>query len=719
MNTPRKIGLTLLLLIGFSFPLFAESADMTATMTTLVVQLGIIIIAAHLGGRLAAKAGLPSVLGELGVGILLSAGLLGGLALPGYPQGLFPPSASGFAVSPELYGFATLASIILLFMSGLETDISLFKRYAAAGGAVGLGGVLASFLLGSLCGVVAFKWSWLDPRTLFLGILGTATSVGITARILSDQRKMDSPEGVTILAAAVIDDVLGIICLAVVLGIANVLSSGKGSVDWLKIGAIALKAFGIWAIFTVLGIVLSRRIARFLKRFRTPEAFTILALGLALLLAGFFEKEGLAMIIGAYIMGLSLSGTDLKLVIREKLQPLYIFFVPIFFTVMGMLVDVHELFSPAVLGFGLAYTAVSFLAKILGCGIPSLFFGFNPLGALRIGVGMVPRGEVALIIAGIGISGGYIDKQLFGIVVLMTLLTTVIPPPLLKLLLNIPKRGTTASPSGASSEILEVPIGEPALTELVVESMASQLKKEGFFVRLADPGSDIYVAASENSRISLRAEGESVYIEASPGDITLARTVAHETLIQLGDAFRKSSESLDTEGFKLDLVAEGLGASGKEAARLLDPSCVSIDLAARDYAGAIEELVGLLASSGKIEDAALASSDILAREEKGHTGLGRGIALPHGRSEATKRPLLALGISREGIDFGASDGEAARIIFLLISPREGDVPHLRIMASLAALFKAEDIQRLLSAKSAEEAIRILDPKHRALVAKAR
>ena len=705
---PHKIGIMLLLLLGLSAPLFAEGADMTSTMTILVIQLGIIIIAAHLGGRLAAKAGLPAVLGELGVGILLSAGLLGGVPLPGYHQGLFPPSASGFAVSPELYGFATLASIILLFMSGLETDISLFKRYAAAGGAVGLGGVIASFLLGSLCGVVAFKWAWLDPRTLFLGILGTATSVGITARILSDQHKMNSPEGVTILAAAVIDDVLGIICLAVVLGIANVLSSGKGSVDWLKIGAIALKAFGIWAIFTVLGIVLSKRIARFLKRFRTPEAFTVLALGLALLLAGFFEKEGLAMIIGAYIMGLSLSGTDLKLVIREKMQPLYIFFVPIFFTVMGMLVDVRELSSPAVLGFGLAYTAISFLAKIVGCGLPSLFFGFNPMGALRIGVGMVPRGEVALIIAGIGISGGYIDKQLFGIVILMTLLTTVIPPPILKLLLKLPKRGTKMELTDSESKLIEVPVGEPALTELIVESMAKQLKKEGFFVRLTDPESDIYSAARENSRITLRAEGESIFLEARPSDITLARTVAYETLVQLGDAFKKSSDGVNAEDLKLDLVKEDGDASGREAAALLDPSCVCVHLASREYADAIRELVGLFASSAKISDADLAVSDVLSREEKSRTGLGQGIALPHGRSDATKRPLLALGISQEGIDFGASDGKAARIIFLLISPKDCEGPHLRIMASLAALLKAESAKQLLSATSAEEAIKILD-----------
>ncbi|MDP3177455.1 MAG: cation:proton antiporter, partial [Spirochaetaceae bacterium] len=160
----RQIVSFLVLVMLFAAPIAAaaqEEGGITAAMTSLVIQLGLIIIAAYFGGRLAQKIGLPSVLGELAAGILLSQGVLGGIALPGFPSGLFPASDT-FAVSSELYSFATLASIVLLFMSGLETDISLFKRYAATGGVVGIGGVIASFFLGGICGVIGFGWEWMD-----------------------------------------------------------------------------------------------------------------------------------------------------------------------------------------------------------------------------------------------------------------------------------------------------------------------------------------------------------------------------------------------------------------------------------------------------------------------------------------------------------------------------------------------------------------------------
>jgi Kef-type K+ transport system membrane component KefB len=214
-----------------------------------------------------------------------------------------------------------------------------------------------------LAGVLLLNASFMDPRCLFLGILCTATSVGITARILSDQKKMDSPEGVTILAAPVFDDVLGIIALAVVLGIVAVLGGSAGS-EALRarvILIIAGKAFGIWLGFTALGIIFSKKIAAFLKLFKHSFDFSILALGIALVLAGIFEKQGLAMIIGAYIAGLSLSKSDIAPVIQERIHGVYDFFVPVFFAVMGMMVNVREIINPQVLAFGAIYTCFAIL----------------------------------------------------------------------------------------------------------------------------------------------------------------------------------------------------------------------------------------------------------------------------------------------------------------------------------------------------------------------
>ena len=187
-----------LLLTLIAVPVFASTGgDIGEGQTTLVIQIGVILFAAKLGGILAQKAGIPTVLGELMSGILIGPYALGALALPGFPQGLFVKTVTEIPVSPELYGIATIASIILLFVSGLETDLGLFLKYSVAGSIVGLGGVLFSFAAGDLVGTLMLGGSFMAPRNLFLGILSTATSVGITARILSDRKKMDSPEGVT------------------------------------------------------------------------------------------------------------------------------------------------------------------------------------------------------------------------------------------------------------------------------------------------------------------------------------------------------------------------------------------------------------------------------------------------------------------------------------------------------------------------------------------
>ncbi|MBN2718148.1 MAG: cation:proton antiporter, partial [Deltaproteobacteria bacterium] len=238
---------------------------MTHRMMMLVIQFGAIIFSARLMGMVFAKAKLPAVLGELFAGILLGAYALGGLPLPGFGDGLFPMH-DGAPVSPELYGIATIASIVLLFDVGLETDLKTLFRYFFAGTLVGVGGVVASVALGTLTG---FYFSFLlgmkptsifDPACLFMGIAAAATSVGITARILSEKRKLDSPEGVTILSAAVIDDVIGIILLAIVSGMVVATRGGK-ELEWLHIGLIGIKAVSVWLVATVVGIWASRRIA--------------------------------------------------------------------------------------------------------------------------------------------------------------------------------------------------------------------------------------------------------------------------------------------------------------------------------------------------------------------------------------------------------------------------------------------------------------------------
>lgn len=399
----------------------------------LIFQLAVILIVAKLGGEICERfLKIPPVLGELGAGILIGPFALGGIDIAGLGP-LFEELAhssngeEGFQlpISLSLWSIAQVGAIVLLFSAGLETDLRQFVRYAGPASIVAVGGAAIPFVLGAAI-TVAFGYAdgLTAPAALFVGAVFTATSIGITVRVLADLRRLDTPEGVTILAAAVLDDVLGILVLTVVLAIAI-----EGEISLSSTGLIAFKTLGFWLALTGIGILLSKRISDLFNKFQVSGASLAFALGLAFLASALAESVGLAMIIGAFSIGLALSGTDLAHRLEEPLRGVYAALIPIFFAVMGMLVDVSALGS--VWEFGLAAVAVAIVGKVAGSGIPALFTGFNAIGAWRIGIGMLPRGEVALIMAGIGVGAGVISTDLFNVVIIMTIATTVLAPVIL------------------------------------------------------------------------------------------------------------------------------------------------------------------------------------------------------------------------------------------------------------------------------------------------
>ena len=707
----KRASRILVFLIVLVLPFAAaasEESGIAARETALVIQIGIILFAVRLGSALAQRVGVPTVLGELLAGIVIGPYALGALPLPGFPTGLFAGSMGELAVSTELYGIATIASILLLFVSGLETDLSLLMKYSLAGGIIGIGGVALSFAAGDLLGMVLFRTGAMDPRALFLGIMSTATSVGITARILSDRRKMDSPEGVTILAAAVFDDVLGIVFLAAVMGIATLTRDGTGGpLPWGSILGIAGRAFGFWLGFTALGLLLSKQLARFLKSFRNPAYFSILALGLALILAGIFEKQGLAMIIGAYVLGISLSKSDISHVILDKTRGLYEFLVPLFFAVMGMLVNVRQLLDPAVLLGGLAYSLVSVASKFIGCGFPALFLGFNGKGALRIGAGMVPRGEVALIVAGIGLSGGLLSENEFGMAILMTLITTIAAPPVLSAALRIPGRGTRAVEKGAEAESSVYAFPSEYVAVLVSDVLVRDLQNEGFFVQLMNVGDGIVQVRKDDIAFSLERKGVELTLRMDPSDAIFVKTALFEAVAQLNQRFEELRKNLDPKRLTEGLDEEG-GRVNPGFREALSPDCVILNLKGADKESVITELVDRLSSKGLLADRAQVLRDVLDREKSMSTGMQHGIALPHAKTEGVTRIVAALGLKPEGVEFQSLDGAPAKVILLLASPGRQAGPHIQVLASAAALLN-DEIRRtdLLAAQSVEEAAVIL------------
>jgi Kef-type K+ transport system membrane component KefB/mannitol/fructose-specific phosphotransferase system IIA component (Ntr-type) len=517
---------------------------------------------------------------------------------------------------------------------------------------------------------------------------------------------MDSPEGVTILAAAVFDDVLGIIMLAVVLGVVAVIS-GRGSLSPAGLLAIAGKAFGIWLGFTALGLVFAKRIAGFLKIFKHSYDFSVAALGLALILAGIFEKQGLAMIIGAYVTGLSLSKTDISAVIRGRIRGLYEFFVPLFFAVMGMMVNLREIASPPVLIFGAVYTAAAIGSKVIGCGGPALLLGFNGRGALRIGAGMIPRGEVALIIAGIGLASGMLDERLFGVVILMTLITTLAAPPFLSAALRIPGSGAKKPVKNDDTAAAAWEFYSDDIAGLVVDALLKDLRAEGFYVQVMHVDEGLSLARKDDVSLSITESGSTVAIETSRADMLFVRTAVYEAIVSLNEAIEKLKASSDPRAMSRELLKEQ-GRTDEEMLALLCPECTVLDLRGETKEEIIAELVDVLAARGKLSDRDMVLRDVLERESAMSTGMQRGVALPHAKTEGVADLAAAVGVKRGGVDFDSLDGKPSRIFILVVSPRRTTGPHIQFLAAIGAVLKDGNVlERAINAGSREELVRLL------------
>ena len=677
-----------------------ETIPMTHRMMELAIQVGVILFAARLGNLLFTKLRLPSVLGELSAGILIGPYALGKL-VPGWMFTLFPGSPVG--VSPELYGLCTVASIVLLFLVGAETDLKMFMRYSAVGSLVGLGGAVVSYFTGAAVAVLMWDKGWTDPAAILMGVMSTATSVSITARILSERRKLDSQEGVTILAGAVIDDVLGIIMLAIGMGMIAAGQSG-GSVSWGNIGFIAFKSFGIWLAATIFGVLVARKVARLLRPCGSHGEVAVLTLGVALLVGGCFEKASLAMIIGAYVTGLAFSRTEMGIMIQEKLHSLYQFLVPIFFVVMGMMVNVGEFADPQVLIIGMVYTAVSVLAKIVGCGAPTLLFGFTPVGALRVGLGMVPRGEVALIIAGIAAAAGH--QEVLGVAVLMTLLTTLVAPMLLVPAFNLKARGHRKIADAEAAPIASYTFPNHTVTNEVVAKIVQNLTREGFFVHQVNPSEGLYQARREDVVLTFTEGDCEVAFSAAPRSAAFVKIVMAESLAEFESVLAALRKPIETHAH-LEIGKEEAASARKGhrtsrnavLARHIRSNAVVHRLKATDRDGVIRELLQHMKSLGRLNDLERAEAETLQREAIMPTGVGYGVACPHARTDAVEQLTCVIGITDRPIDFSdEEEGRGIRIVLLTLTPDTVNSPYMTfITAALTALRSEERRNAILAA----------------------
>src|SRR5687767_1274279 len=381
----------------------AVIGDETRALLTLFIML----VAAKLMAELFERLRQPAVVGEILAGVIIG------------------PSLLGWAVPSEITSIiAEIGVIFLLFTVGLETKPASIFRVGPQAAIVAVLGVLAPFIGGWL---LMRAWGSTTIEALFVGTAMVATSVGITARVLARLGLLDAPTARIILGAAVIDDILGLLVLS------TVSSMASGTVNYLELLTTAGLAIGFTAFVALVGAPIVTRVAPGVQRMRSGHGLFLFGLVLCLGLSVAAAYIGVAAIIGAFLAGMALAeAAEDNAVMHERMSGVTEFLVPFFLVNIGMQLTLDVFRSSSVIALCLLITLIAIVTKLLACGLGAYNLGLRR--AAQVGMGMVPRGEVGIIVAQIGLTMAVIDAELYGVVLFMAVATTVMAPPFLKML---------------------------------------------------------------------------------------------------------------------------------------------------------------------------------------------------------------------------------------------------------------------------------------------
>lgn len=385
----------------------------------LILGLGIIISGAKLGGWAAIRLRQPAVLGELLVGLILGPSVLN---LLGWPA--FGDTHDSEVLAHTVYELAEVGVVLLMFMAGLEIDIAEMLKTGRVALTAGVMGVIVPLLLGA---GTALLFRYPSQAAIFVGIILTATSVSISTQTLLELGRLRTPEGLALLGAAIVDDVLVILILSIFLAL-NVSSEAQSSVFMIVLQMVLFLTGSI-----VLGFWLLPKAAEWVQDQPISEGLAALAIVAALLFSWAAEElGGLATITGAFIAGLGFGRSHLRDELAGKMHTIaYSFFVPIFFVSIGLKTNIR-LLTGDLLPLTLVLIVIAIISKIIGSGLGARAAGFDSRRSLRVGLGMVSRGEVGLIVASVGVSAAIIQTELFSVVTVIVLVTTLVTPLLLR-----------------------------------------------------------------------------------------------------------------------------------------------------------------------------------------------------------------------------------------------------------------------------------------------
>ena len=369
----------------------------------------LILLFALIGGQIANRCGLPAVIGELLAGIVIGPAMLNWVQ----PSGL-------------IKSFSDIGVVLLMFLAGLESDLAILKKLWKPSFLVATFGMIVPIVIAYLTGI-AFKFS--QTESLFLGITFAATSVSISVAVLQEMKKLETKEGMTILGAAVVDDLLSVILLSVVSSVTGTHTDSANAN--LGLGLTLLLQLVYLVVLLVASIWLFPRILKLSERFLLPAAKPLVTIIIVLLAAFGAEKVGLSNVIGAFFVGLAFSRLPDKQKLQKSFTDIgYSLFIPIFFTSIGLEMSITGIFKDGLLFIALFVGSV--ISKLVGASVGAKMAGFSSSSAYQVGTGMISRGEMALVVAQIGLSNHLLAPAAYSTVVGVIVLTTLIAPIMLK-----------------------------------------------------------------------------------------------------------------------------------------------------------------------------------------------------------------------------------------------------------------------------------------------
>jgi len=703
----------------------AERFQAPTSALLFILQLGVLILAARLGGMLFRRLKCPSMLGEVAAGILLGPHLLGRLVVM---ETLIPATGVTWNAHGGLFGVVALALMALMFLTGLATDVRLMRHSSRLGAlTVGCIGTGAALLAG--CGVVVFLGPRLigssangfAPETLLAGLAVATASIGGVAGVLTRQNRMESPEGGVALSAATVDSAITVLLMTSITGLAQKLMDGQ-TVTATGMQLIVLKTLVLGFVMWAVACVVARQANRQLDSVREGIAPSVYGLGFALLAGGVGVFLGVSPLLGAYIMGLAFAATDIRHLIQDRLEILHACLLPACCALVGTQIDPTLLANPRVALFALAFTGAGMAAKFIGAGLSARVAGMNAVGCLRVGTSLLPRGELTPIVVLVAFSLGALSPELLLAVAVFFFASGILAPLLVTRAFACGKAGTVRGFAASESIRLVFDFPSSNAAGLVLDRLIALFEDEGFYVNLLHRRNRFYQLLRGGSVLGVQCAGSEIVFTCLARDRDLVNTAMLEVSACMEQCLRELRKPLDSAELRKRLLDDTRQApehapSNDVLRRCLSPSTLTPRLLANDKTGVIGELLDLLDKQGLIRDQAAALAAVLEREQNLATGLENGIAIPHGRTDSVDHLVCAVGLKPGGVDFDSSDGRPTRIVFLVLAPEHASAPQLQLISRICQLMDARGRAALLACDTPDDMHEVLtnpqpgEPRH--------